>query len=64
MTDKPTKGVVNLTEERPPEIPEDYSPMIIKLKDGSPLLVWGRVVIESETLDGLKKLTLDVRVPE
>ena len=63
MTDKPTKGVADFTEERPPGIPKDYSPMIIKSKDGSPLLVWGRG-IESETPDGLKKLTLDVLVPE
>ena len=64
MTDKPTKGVADFTKERSPGIPEDYSPMIIKPKEGSPLFVWGRVVIESETPDGLKKITFDVLVPE
>ena len=64
MTGKPRKGVADFTEERPPGIPEDYSPMIIKSEDGSPLLVWGRVVSESEMSDGRKKITLDVLVPE
>ena len=63
MTDNPTKGVAD-SEERPPGIPEDYSRMIIKSEDGSPLFVWGRVVSESETPDGRKKLTLDILVPE
>ena len=64
MTDQPTKRVADFTEERPPGITEDYSPMIIKSKDGLPLSVWGRVVSQSETPDGRKKLTLDVLVPE
>ena len=35
---------------RPPGIPDDYSQIKIRPKDGPPLLVWGRV-IETKTPD-------------
>ena len=49
--------------DRPQGIPEDYNPIMIKAKDGSPLLIWGRG-IESETPDGRKKLTIEGFIPE
>ena len=48
---------------RPPGIPDDYSQIMIRPKDGPPLLVWGRV-IETKTPDGRSKLTIEGFIPE
>ena len=43
---------------RPLGIPEDYQLIYLKSEDGAPFLLWGRV-IETETIDGRKELSIE-----
>ena len=63
MADDP-KDKESLSElKRPPGIPEEYGPLYISAKDGTRLLIWGRIV-KSKTTDGLDKLEIEGFIPD
>ena len=60
MNEKPTPAPM---PDRPPGVPEDYQPILLRPQNGQPpILVWGRVV-ETRSPTGQMEVTIEGMIP-